>query len=115
MDPIGTGGLPPILAQLLAPWLDAIEASEPGMGDHVMAVAAHCSDTVRRRIELTPALEGVFADTLAATDTLATALDMRRVVPPWVRKAAREAMIDLIAALRGAEPNAVTKELGLGW
>ena len=104
-----------MLAKLIVPWLDAIEASEPGMGDHVTAIVAHSFMTLRHRVEMTPALEQAFVDARAATDTVATAMDTRRVVPPWVRRAAREAMTDLIDALRRAEPNAVTKELGLGW
>ncbi|MHB2208269.1 hypothetical protein [Methylobacterium sp. CM6257] len=115
MATINPGGLPPILATLLSPWLDAIEASEPGLGDHVMAIAEHCLETLQRRIELTPALEQAFVDARAMTDMLASAIDGGRVVPPWVRNGARGALASLAEALQGAEPNAITIELGLGW
>jgi hypothetical protein len=112
---LDTSSLPPVLATLLTPWLNAIEVSGLGIGEHVTATAAHSFMALRRRIELTPSLEHALVDARAATDTLATAIDRRRTVPLWIHDAAREAMIDLIAALRCAEPNAVTKELGLGW
>lgn len=115
MDLLDTSSLPPVLTTLLTPWLNAIEVSGPGIGEHVTATAAHSFMALRRRIELTPALEHALADARAATDTLATAIDGRRVVPFWIRNATREAMIDLIVALRCAEPNAVTRELGLAW
>lgn len=115
MDAIDTNGLPPVLRKLLAPWLAAIEASEPGMGDHLTAIAAHSSMALLHRIELTPALERALVDARAATDTLALALNQKRAVPRWVCKAARGSMTNLITTLRCAEPNAVTKELGLGW
>lgn len=115
MDAIDTNGLPSVLVTLLAPWLAAIDASEPGMGDHLTAIAAHASMSLLHRIELTPALELALVDARAATDTLALALDRKRTVPRWVCKAVRGAMSNLITTLRRAEPNAVTKELGLGW
>lgn len=115
MDAIDTNGMPSVLVTLLAPWLAAIEASEAGMGDHLTAIAAHSSMTLLHRIELTPALERALVDARAATDTLALALDRKRTVPLWIYKAARGAMSHLITTLRCAEPNAVTKELGLGW
>jgi hypothetical protein len=115
VDPFDTSGVPPVLVTLLTPWLNAIEISASGIGEHVTATAAHSFMALRRRIELTPSLEQALADARAATDTLATAIDRRRVVPLWIRDAVRKAMIDLIAALRRAEPNAVTRELGLGW
>ena len=111
LDP---NGLPPLLTKLLAPWLDAIEASEPGMGDHIRAIASHCFGALRRRVELTLPLERAFATARVETDAVAAALDNGRGVPPQVRNAAREALVDLIDALRDAVPNAVTKELGLG-
>lgn len=115
MGQIDTHGLPPVLAKVLAPWLAAIEACEPGMGDHVTAIAAHSFMSLLNRIELLPALERALIDARVATDTLAIVLDSKRTVPLRVRRAARQAMAALIEALRGAEPNAVTKELGLGW
>lgn len=115
MDLLDTSSLPPVLATLLTPWLNVIEVTGPGIGEHVTATAAHSFTALRRRIELTPALEHALADARAATDTLATAMDRRRVVPFWIRNAARAAIADLIAALRCAEPNAVTRELGLAW
>lgn len=115
MDAIDTNGLPSVLVTLLAPWLAAIDTSEVGMGDHLTAMAAHSSMSLLHRIEPTPALERAFVDARAATDTLALALDRKRTVPLWVCKAVRGAMSNLITTLRCAEPNAVTKELGLGW
>ena len=115
MDPLDTSDLPPVLAKLLAPWLEAIAASEIGMGDHVTAIAAHSFMSLLHRIELTPALERALVDAREATDTLATALDRKRAVPLRVRRKVRQVLADLIEALRDAEPNGVTKELGLGW
>ena len=115
MDAIDTGALPPLVAKLIAPWLDAIKVSEPGMGDHVTAIGAHSFMSLLHRIEPTPALERALVNARAATDTLAIALDHKRTVPLLVRRVACQALADLIAALRDAEPNAVTKELGLGW
>jgi hypothetical protein len=112
---VDTNGLPPLLAKLLAPWLDAIEASEPGMGDHIRAIASHCSDALRRRVELTLPLERAFDTALVTTDAVAAALDAKRSVPSRIRSPARTALADLIGALRDAVPNAVTRELGLGW
>lgn len=112
---IDTGTLPPLLAKLLAPWLDAIEASEPSMGNHIRAIASHCSDALRHRVELTLPLNRALDAALKATDAVATAMDGKRSVPSPVRDAARKALADLIDALRDAAPNAVTKELGLGW
>ena len=115
MDPLDTSDLPPVLAKLLAPWLEAIAASEIGMGDHVTAIAAHSFMSLLRRIELTPAVERALVDAREATDTLATVLDGKRAVPLRVRRKVRQVLADLIEALRDAEPNGVTKELGLGW
>jgi hypothetical protein len=112
---ISASGLPSILATLLSPWLDAIEVSEPGLGDHVMAIAEHSFDTLQRRIEVTPPLERAFVDARAMTDMLASAIDGGRIVPPWVRNGARGALADLVEALQSAKPNAITIELGLGW
>ncbi|MCJ2087120.1 hypothetical protein MKK88_14150 [Methylobacterium sp. E-005] len=104
-----------MLSKLLAPWLEAIEASEIGMGDHVTAIAAHSFMNLLQRIEMTPVLERSLVDARAATDTLAVALDHKRTVPLRVRRAVRHAIAAAIEALRDATPNAVTKELGLGW
>ena len=108
-------GLPPVLAKLLAPWAWAIEISGPGLGEHVTATAAWSFSTLRRRIVLTPPLERAFADACLATDSLANAVDRRALVPFWTRAAARSALAELAARLRGAEPDALTRELGLGW
>ncbi|MCJ2071407.1 hypothetical protein MKK75_21850 [Methylobacterium sp. J-030] len=115
MGQIDTSDLPPVLSKLLAPWLEAIETSEIGMGDHVTAIAAHSFMSLLHRIEMTPMLERSLVDARAATDTLAAVLDYKRAVPLRVRRAARHAIAAVIEALRDATPNAVTKELGLGW
>jgi hypothetical protein len=115
MAAFNTSGLPPVLTKLLAPWLDAIEASEPGMGNHVMAIAEHCVDALRYRIEMTPLLEQAIFDARAITNTLAGIVDDRHSVPIYIRTGARGALANLIDALQRATPNAVTRELGLGW
>ncbi|MGU3666236.1 hypothetical protein ACLBX9_18785 [Methylobacterium sp. A49B] len=79
MAAFNTSGLPPVLTKLLAPWLDAIEASEPGMGNHVMAIAEHGVDALRYRIEMTPMLEQAFFDAraiLAPTPCLAWSMPL---------------------------------------
>ena len=115
VDPVDTSELPPVLAKLLTPWARAIEISGPGLGAHVTATAAYSFSALRRRIVLTPPLERAFADARLATDSLASAVDRRRSVPFWTRAAARSALAELATQLRGAEPDALTRELGLGW
>lgn len=101
---VDTNGLPPLLTKLLAPWQDAIEASEPGMGEHIRASVSHCFNALRRRVELTLPLERAFATARMKTDAVATALDSEGGVPSWVRNATREALADLIKAMRHARP-----------
>lgn len=108
-------GLPPVLERLLAPWVQAVELSDQGIGDHVTAIAGHAFSAVLHRVVLTPPLEQALVEARMATDTLAAALDEKRVVPFWMRDAARSALAKLVVSLQRAEPNAVTKELGLGW
>ncbi|SFM62267.1 hypothetical protein [Methylobacterium pseudosasicola] len=112
---VDPSGLPPVLAKLIAPWTEAIEASDPGMGNHIRAIAAHCFEALRRRVELTLPLERAFATARAETDALAAAMDTKHGVSSSMRRAARKSLADLVEALQQAEPNAVTKELGIGW
>lgn len=115
MVQVDVRALPPVLGRLLTPWVQAIELSGLGIGEHVTAVAAHASSAVRHRIVLTPPLEQAIIEARLATDALAATMDKRRIVPFWKRDAARHALAELVVWLRHAEPNAVTKELGLGW
>lgn len=115
MVKVDVRGLPPVLEQLLQPWAQAIELSGLGIGDHVMAVAAHGFSALQRRIVLTPPLEQAFVEARSATDALAVSMDEKRIVPFWRRNAARVALAKLVVLLGRAKPNAITKELGLGW
>ena len=104
-----------MLEQLLRPWVLAVELSDPGIGDHVTAIAAHAFSALRNRIVLTPPVEQALVEARLATDALADAMDARWIVPFRKRDAARIALAKLVVSLQCAEPNAVTKELGLGW
>jgi hypothetical protein len=104
-----------VLGRLLVPWVQAVELSDRGMGDHAAAIAAHGFAALRRRVVLTPPLEQALVEARMATDALAAAMDEKRIGPLWKRYAARVALAKLVGSLQHAEPNAVTKELGLGW
>ncbi|MCJ2067903.1 hypothetical protein MKK75_03600 [Methylobacterium sp. J-030] len=107
--------MPPVLAALLTPWDRAIGTAGPGMGGHVVAVADNTLSALGHRVVPTPRLERAFRDARAATEALAAALDGATILPFWRRDAARESLGELAVWLRRAEPNAVTKDLGLGW
>lgn len=115
MVKVDVEGLPPVLERVLQPWVQAVELSGLGIGDHVTAVAAHTFSALRHRIVLTPPLEQALIEARMATDALAIAMDKRRIVPFWKLDAARLALAELVVWLQRAEPNAITKELGLGW
>lgn len=107
--------LPPVLAALLTPWARAIETAGPGTGGHVVAVADITLSALRHRVLPTLRLERALAEARAATVALAAELDGETVLPFWRRDGAREALGELAVWLRRAEPNKVTRELGLGW
>lgn len=115
MARLDLGRLPPVLAALLTPWAKAIETAAPGMGSHVIAVADNTLSALSHRVVPTPRLEQAFVDARAATAALAAALNGQTILPFWRRDAAQEALGELAIWLRRAEPNEITKELGLGW
>ena len=113
--PLNADSLPSTLAIVLQPWISAVETATFGMGEHVSAVAANASSGIRRRIVPTPLLDHALVQTRMATDALAVALDEKRADATGRRADALAALGELIAWLLEAEPNAITKELGLGW
>ncbi|MCJ2117133.1 hypothetical protein MKK65_11260 [Methylobacterium sp. J-001] len=110
-----TDSLPSTLAIGLRPWISAVETATNGMGEHLFAAAASASAGIRRRIIPTPLLDHALVQARMATDVLASALDERRADIERLRADASAALSELIVWLQEAEPDAVTRELGLGW
>ncbi|MBE7159049.1 MAG: hypothetical protein INR62_11560, partial [Rhodospirillales bacterium] len=64
----GTADLPAVLAEVVQPWIDVLEAATAGMGQDVMRVAAEAVMGLQRRAVMTPDLERVIADARLASD-----------------------------------------------
>ena len=108
-------GLPPVLAALLRPWINAVTTCCLGMGDHVAAAAADASVSIPHWVIPSPALTRAIAQAHLASDALAGDLDRSHTVAVPTRIDAIAKLTNLIASLQGAEPNASTVSLKLGW
>lgn len=108
-------GLPPVLAALLRPWIDAVTTCCLGMGDHVAAAAADAAASIPHWVIPSSTLTHAIAQAHLASDALAGDLDRSHTVAVPARIDAISTLTNLIASLRGAEPNASTVSLKLGW
>ena len=104
--------IPPLIATILRPWINRAETATYGMGEIVTADAKSATNSLRRRLVLTPAME-IAIET--ASVALARSLSQADAIDTPPRSPALTALIELIKTLRGARPSESTVSLGLGW
>lgn len=109
-------GIPPWVALMLEPWLDAIQRVGPGSTPWLREASAAMSECIREWVDLTPQIEDSLTGACDASDELVALIDG----PCWgdaelQRQVTWAAMGGLIEALRGVEPCEEKASIGLGW
>lgn len=107
-------GLPSVLDAIMKPWIDAIESTGLGMGSVVASAAVSTTQSINRRVIVTPDISGCLSAACTASEALAQKLD-RQTPAPDERKAAMAALAVLVHQLRMSKPSDGTRMLGLGW
>lgn len=107
--------IPPLIATILRPWINRAETATYGMGEIVTADAKSATNSLRRRLVLTPAMEIAIDAAETASVALARSLSQADAIDTPPRSPALTALIELIKTLRGARPSESTVSLGLGW
>ncbi len=107
--------IPPLIATILRPWINRVETATHGMGEIVKADAKSATNSLRRRIVVTPAMEIAIDAAEKASATLTRSLSREDPDDAPPRSPALAALMDLINTLHGAQPSKSTVSLGLGW
>ncbi|MCJ2068385.1 hypothetical protein MKK75_06100, partial [Methylobacterium sp. J-030] len=104
-----------VLAVILWPWIDAIEAVRPGMADPLQKTAEKSVRDLRHLIIVTAPLETMLRDALQASGTLARNTAGESPIVATARMDALLALSDLIAWLRCAKPSEWARAAGIRW
>lgn len=114
-DILVAADIPPLIATILRPWINRAETATHGMGEIVKADAKSATNSLRRRLVVTPAMEIAIDAAEKASATLARSLSQTDAIDIPPRSPALTALKDLIDTLHGAQPSESTRALGLGW
>ena len=112
---VETAGLPPLVATILRPWVNSVEAAPLGMGDVVIAEASSTATSLKRRVKVEPALDAAIMKAVATSALLAAALNHKNAETAELRATALAALAKMVGELRLVEPSESTRALGLGW
>ena len=110
---LDTGDLPPHAAEILWPWIEAIEAASPQTGSAVRLEAENAIGRFRLLMVRSAPLDILIDDALQASDALARENCLRRL--PQARLEALLALNALITWMREAKPNPRAGTVDAAW